>query len=203
MFCWVNGTPNDDGGTIIVPAGQTTGYWQRIYSGPMDIRWFGAVPGDQSTNTPPTAFDVGGTHNDYKVGSLLQWTLATQSKCGDAIQKAIIAAHQKGGGQVFIPAGTWYIYGYLRLLDGVELVGAGRMSVLKSMSTSPPGRGTATEFFSADPRRRLVETLGMRSATSRSTAVFWRGASQAASISATTWLSTRRLGPRSLPSWTT
>src|ERR1700755_1567368 len=44
LFAWdptVIGT--DDGGTVIVPdaGGSVTGCWRRVYSGPMDVRWFG------------------------------------------------------------------------------------------------------------------------------------------------------------------
>lgn len=45
LFNWVVDAtpPGDDGGTIIVPTGTPTGYWQRQYSGvTLNARWFGA-----------------------------------------------------------------------------------------------------------------------------------------------------------------
>ncbi|MBV9249100.1 MAG: hypothetical protein JO227_07660, partial [Acetobacteraceae bacterium] len=43
LFYWdASSSSGDDGGTIIVPTGSTTGRWKRIYTGPLDIRWFGA-----------------------------------------------------------------------------------------------------------------------------------------------------------------
>jgi hypothetical protein len=43
VFCWDStSTTGDDGGTIIVPS-NPTGRWMRIYSGPINVAWFGAV----------------------------------------------------------------------------------------------------------------------------------------------------------------
>lgn len=37
-----NGVSSTQPGTIIVPTGASSGRWVRIYSGPIDVRWFGA-----------------------------------------------------------------------------------------------------------------------------------------------------------------
>jgi hypothetical protein len=37
-----NGVTPTQPGTIIVPTGSTSGRWIRIYSGPIDVKWFGA-----------------------------------------------------------------------------------------------------------------------------------------------------------------
>jgi hypothetical protein len=49
MFYWDTSSSSGDNGvtptqpgTIIVPTGSTSGRWVRIYSGPIDVRWFGA-----------------------------------------------------------------------------------------------------------------------------------------------------------------
>jgi hypothetical protein len=54
VFIWSTGT--DDGGTFIVPngtgIGATGGGWQRIYEGPLDVKWFGAA-GNGTNNDQP------------------------------------------------------------------------------------------------------------------------------------------------------
>ena len=65
FFYWDDSSSiGDDGGTIIVPTGSTSGGWKRIYTGPIDIRWFGASPSApdnhaaiQSAVKAATAFD--------------------------------------------------------------------------------------------------------------------------------------------------
>ena len=48
IFCWSAIAAKDDGGTIInTTAGGLASGWRRLYSGPLDVRWFGAV-GDLS-----------------------------------------------------------------------------------------------------------------------------------------------------------
>lgn len=45
VFYWSNTSGADDGGTVIVPggdAGNTGACWKRIYSGPLNVKWFGA-----------------------------------------------------------------------------------------------------------------------------------------------------------------
>lgn len=52
LFSWVVDAtpPSDNGGTIIIPQGVTTGYWQRLFDGKhYDVRWFGAR-GDGTTD---------------------------------------------------------------------------------------------------------------------------------------------------------
>jgi len=50
-FYWdASATENDNGGTIIVPVSNPpTGRWKRIYSAPLNVRWFGAK-GDVATD---------------------------------------------------------------------------------------------------------------------------------------------------------
>jgi hypothetical protein len=49
----------------------------------------------------------------------------------EAIQDAIDAAAQSGGGKVFLPAGTYFISFTLTLADNIELLGCGSQSVIK------------------------------------------------------------------------
>ena len=43
LFYWsTDTTAPDDGGTVIVPAGTRTGCWKRVFSGPFNVKWFGA-----------------------------------------------------------------------------------------------------------------------------------------------------------------
>lgn len=49
-FVWdATSTATDDGALTIAVSGVTTGRWKRVYSGPIDVRWFGAV-GDGTTD---------------------------------------------------------------------------------------------------------------------------------------------------------
>jgi hypothetical protein len=45
IFLWItpSSPPIDDGGTIIVPGGQASGCWRRVFSGPRSVRWYGAT----------------------------------------------------------------------------------------------------------------------------------------------------------------
>lgn len=50
LFVWNStSTVADNGGTIIAPTGVSTGRWYRIFSGAINVRWFGAV-GDGVTD---------------------------------------------------------------------------------------------------------------------------------------------------------
>jgi len=51
-FYWDSAsTASDNGGTIIKVTAVTTGRWVRLYSGPVDIKWFGAVVGTTDYTT--------------------------------------------------------------------------------------------------------------------------------------------------------
>ncbi len=41
IFMWNTNTAEDNGGTIITSPGKT-GHWKRLYSGPINVKWFGA-----------------------------------------------------------------------------------------------------------------------------------------------------------------
>jgi len=97
----------------------------------VDVREFGAVDGDQ------TMVDV-----DYWTGSNLHVRVTRQTKSGKAIQDAIEHLASKGGGTVYIPRGTWWVYGYIHVpYPRIEIRGEGADTVLKSMPDAPCADG--------------------------------------------------------------
>lgn len=95
-----SGTATDDGGTICVPTGSSTWYWQRVGVVDFDVTWFGAI-GDSNT--------------------------ANSATNTTAIQKAIDAAASAGLASVIFPQSAgFYACGTLYVKPGVSLVGAGR-----------------------------------------------------------------------------
>ena len=59
VFYWTTDTtsPGDEG-TIVVPTGPRTGCWKRLYSGAINVRWFGATGGGTENDHPAFAFAV-------------------------------------------------------------------------------------------------------------------------------------------------
>src|SRR5205823_1904846 len=46
VFYWeASSTAAEDGGTLFAPNPAAPGRWRRVYSGPLDVRWFGADSG--------------------------------------------------------------------------------------------------------------------------------------------------------------
>ncbi|HED3966214.1 hypothetical protein N2K17_26870 [Klebsiella michiganensis] len=94
------GTATDDGGTICVPTGSSTWYWQRVGVVDFDVTWFGAIGDSNTTNT------------------------ATNTT---AIQKAIDAAASAGLANVEFPQTSgFYACGTIYVKPGVSLVSSGR-----------------------------------------------------------------------------
>ena len=51
-FFWdSSSTDADNGGTIFQVTGVTTGRWKRLYSGALNVKWFGAVKGEDDDNS--------------------------------------------------------------------------------------------------------------------------------------------------------
>jgi len=96
---------SDNGGTVIKPtAAGATGRWLRIYSGSLDIRWFGA-----------TTADLTGALNST------------------AITAAIAAAgNGASSADVYVPVGTFLIASTLSIPAGIAVRGAGPNSVLQA-----------------------------------------------------------------------
>ncbi|HHH4663145.1 TPA: phage tail fiber protein, partial [Klebsiella pneumoniae] len=94
------GTATDDGGTICVPTGSSTWYWQRVGVVDFDVTWFGAIGDSDTTNS------------------------ATNTT---AIQKAIDAAASAGLANVEFPQTSgFYACGTIYVKPGVSLVSSGR-----------------------------------------------------------------------------
>lgn len=94
------GTATDDGGTICVPTGSSTWYWQRVGVVDFDVTWFGAIGDSNTANTETNT---------------------------TAIQKAIDAAASAGLARVKFPQSSgFYACGTIYVKPGVSLVGAGR-----------------------------------------------------------------------------
>jgi hypothetical protein len=98
----------DDGGTVIVPnsiynakgAGDLTGGWRRLFSGALDVTWFGAGP--YSDN----AFAIQATIN------------------------AAAIASPPHGGTVYLPRGIYLVHAPLTVANGVTISGDGPGSAI-------------------------------------------------------------------------
>jgi nitrous oxidase accessory protein NosD len=106
LFCWDDSsTARDNTGTVIESTSTdpnpppSTGRWVRIYDGPVNVKWFGAL----------------GTGQDE----------------APAIQAAIDAVAASGGGQIYIPKGTYIVGAPLLLPANCRLSGEGWASILK------------------------------------------------------------------------
>lgn len=108
-FKWrATATATDDGGTRLNKNGRgnsATGYWERIYSGPLDIRWFGADHNGEDDSTDAISFALASAYTNglrsvwvprgtYLVsGSLLHKSTATNpvALCGDGYDSLLYA----------------------------------------------------------------------------------------------------------------
>ena len=98
------GTATDDGGTICVPTGSSTWYWQRVSLSDFNVSWFGAI-GDSNT--------------------------ANSATNTTAIQNAMNAASSYGIATVRFPASTgFYACGTIYVPAGVTLMGSNRAKSL-------------------------------------------------------------------------
>lgn len=134
VFYWDKAsTAADNGGTIFTPTGTTTGRWVRIWSGYVDVRWFGAKGNNAGFDTA--------------VGD------------ADRIQAAIdFAAGVTTGGTVvatvFFSPGIYLVNDKLGnpykllLRSNVELLGCGRSSELRA---KVPNTNNFSRMFSTDP----------------------------------------------------
>lgn len=94
------GTATDDGGTICVPTGSSTWYWQRVGVVDFDVTWFGAIGDSNTANTETNT---------------------------TAIQSAINAAANAGLASVTFPQSSgFYACGTIYVKPGVSLVSSGR-----------------------------------------------------------------------------
>ncbi len=120
VFYWdKSSSTGDNGGTIFVPPGSTTGRWVRVAVGHINVRWFGAAGNAVGASTT-----IGDT---------------------DCIQRAIDYAASLGGGTVFFPQGVYIVaspdagntLAYKVLLrSNVSLLGVGISSELRSTTNA-------------------------------------------------------------------
>ncbi|MFO0647408.1 MAG: glycosyl hydrolase family 28-related protein [Polyangiales bacterium] len=111
VFAWKAGAPPtgvlDDDGIVIVSSGTTTGYWVRIYSGPINARWFGAR-GD-------------GSHDDTVA---IQKTI---NSVGAGNYTTAGGLGSKGYSGVYLPRGCYKVTSTLSIaFKGVDIVGDGK-----------------------------------------------------------------------------
>ncbi len=122
VFYWSNASITDDGGTKIVPAtsggdggvGATGPGWIRLYSGPLNARWFGAKGATVTADGSVVAEDD-----------------------TPAIAAALAAIPQSGG-ELYIPAGTYTITSTLTLASHTTIRGVFG-SVVDNSGTAPGG----------------------------------------------------------------
>jgi hypothetical protein len=124
VFYWSNTTITDDGGTQIVPLatggdggiGSVGKGWVRIYSGPINVRWFGAKGNGSS--------DAGVSDDAAAINAAI----------------AVGAARQT---VVYFPPGIYMVSSGINLTSSVELQGAGPQwtdapgSCIRAMSAIP------------------------------------------------------------------
>lgn len=106
-FVWRPGTATDNGGTIFHSGGfgvSQAGYWERIYSGPLDTRWFGASENASATDNTT------------------------------AINRTFLAAYGGASRAVYLPRGNFATNGLLNLYstatNPVEVFGEGEDSCI-------------------------------------------------------------------------
>jgi len=125
LFWWTagalpTGLANDDG-IILTSTAATTGYWMRLFSGPIDVRWFGAK-GNNTTD------DTTAVQKAIDSAGLGQYSTAAAS-LGD-----------KGWTRVYFPRGTYVISDTLTIAyDRTHLEGDGPFATtIRFAPTSGP-----------------------------------------------------------------
>jgi hypothetical protein len=143
VFYWdTSASTGDDGGVTIVPTGSSSGRWARLYSGALNVLWFGLV-GDGSSNPVDGGLDGGGTtSNDQAWSRLFNYVSALQLLTLDGVYPA--------GIQIFFPRGRYIFTSSVRVPPYCTLLGEGQLSVLEFQmdSTGPyQGDGIVANYF--------------------------------------------------------
>lgn len=172
-FRWSTGTATDDDGTILNENGfgnPATGYWERIFSGAIDVRWFGADATGASDSTTSLQNMITGRaaaghaleflvpHGTFKISSpltipngvkkLVLRTVTDGSLAGDNPAPSVFYCKNVSG--YFIdPTAAYGAPGSLTslALQGIELDGADGSTSSANYSTSflgavkPPSSG--------------------------------------------------------------
>jgi hypothetical protein len=156
----------DDGGTYLLPqesAPERPGRWRRLFSGALNVKWFGAL-GDDTGKTPGAAgADIAQVHwnNHWPQSILTQQPLKTAKFANDdswdyiGIQMALLSASRGAGanGEVYIPGGIYRLTQHLLYAadNRTTLTGAG---MYQTTLTKTPDRFTHSFLL------RLFDTGG-------------------------------------------
>jgi hypothetical protein len=128
----------DDGGTHILPQGSapnTPGRWRRTASGPLNVKWFGALGDDTGATPAGSGMDINNAPWNNNWPKSIQETrpLHTAKFANDdswdyiGIQMASLSAATHGFGDVYVPAGLYRLSQHLLFTMNLHatLTGAG------------------------------------------------------------------------------
>lgn len=119
-------TSADNAGTIIVASDGKR--WKRVYSGAVNVLWFGAVGSGSTDNL-------------------------------SIINSVISLVNAAGGGEVYIPAGTYTVSNTITMLPNVRLYGAGPISTILKSSHANDGIAMLSTINSAVDVNVSIENL--------------------------------------------
>ncbi len=121
-----------------------SGRWLRIHDGEISARWFGAK-GNGATTLQSYSYSFSGTPYSF--------SFTQQTADGVALIKALNYLRNIGGGKLYIPAGTYYVYGCLGQIDfPLEIRGDGiGKTIIKNVS-SAPGNTDGYGIFLVQPQ---------------------------------------------------
>jgi hypothetical protein len=111
-----------------------------------NVRDFGAVGNDDQSLTNVTPY-------------LSDATISQQTRDGDAINSAIRFLREAGGGTLYIPRGTYRVYGNLETINAsIRFVGDGDgVTVIKNCDTSPTNAQGYGLFRTGDPSAAVFD----------------------------------------------
>jgi hypothetical protein len=140
IFFWVPGPPvgpggTDDGGTFIVPNANGTGQvkatgggWQRLYAGPLNVKWFGAVRNADFND--PIADDWDALNNAINASVAIgnrHLLLHPNSRLPPQVPA------------VYLPPGAYMVTRHISLnAPGLKLFGDGRATTRLLVTAMPP-----------------------------------------------------------------
>ena len=128
IFRWLVGTaPTDDNGIRIVPTSQSPnpGYWLRLYSGAVNVLWFGAKRDGSSASAGA---------NNTAFSAALNAAAATLG--GMAFHSLVTSATGFAHGEVFVPRGHYVLSTVLDVPGNITIVGEGTFA--STLVCTPP-----------------------------------------------------------------
>ncbi|HYO82892.1 MAG TPA: glycosyl hydrolase family 28-related protein [Bryobacteraceae bacterium] len=147
VFFWdPSTTAGENYGTTIVPTNSPRGRWLRSYSGPLDVRYFGAKGQGNRAQTDQVNINL-----------------------------AIAAAAAQGGGEVYVPPGAYMTTGPIVInVPSVRLIGAGPASRIVPLGSFNTIEINNTRFVevgklflddSSKPAGKAIEAIGVGNLT--------------------------------------